>query len=353
MTVAQHDTPLVLQPLTLAEADAETEEWRPAWGEGDLVYEVSNHGRVRSVKILGLVRDRDRPLRVNFYQGNRAVSHYVHDLVAAAFLGKRPDQSVGFRDGDQRNPRPENLVLRDERPRPRPAAERPPRRTAETAGWLSVSEAAALLGVSDSRVRQLVQLSRLTTAPGGGRVLIDPTSVQAFLAQRRDRDSGVAGRPVPLARQPSPPAATKPGTRAPAAPLTASEGPPPAPRPPVEPAGPPPLTPPALVPPVPRATHRPLACVALDGYALDDLDQGTLLRDPAGREGWGGHRWYIPGREEADPRDPASRDHVCARCAARKPPPEPPPLNGDWRKGGNSTIRGLGEREPTLGIRGA
>lgn len=73
----------------------EQENWRPVPGhEG--AYEVSDHGRVRSL-------DRE----VCLGRGN---SQCVHALVAAAFLGPRPDGAdVCHRDGDATNNRAGNL----------------------------------------------------------------------------------------------------------------------------------------------------------------------------------------------------------------------------------------------------
>lgn len=96
------------------------EEWRPAIGyEGS--YEVSSLGRVKSVdrvieyidrrgascrsfragRVLKPGRVRNAHLYVNLGKGN---SQYVHTLVAAAFLGERPEGlEVCHNDGDATN----------------------------------------------------------------------------------------------------------------------------------------------------------------------------------------------------------------------------------------------------------
>ena len=82
------------------------ERWKPVTGyEG--IYEVSNHGRVRSVdrtitcsdgrvrrhkgKVLsaGLSKRGGYPL-VSLYTQGKNQSHYVHSLVAETFIGSRP-----------------------------------------------------------------------------------------------------------------------------------------------------------------------------------------------------------------------------------------------------------------------
>jgi hypothetical protein len=87
------------------------EEWRPVPGaEGR--YEVSSLGRVKSLKrtvrsmrrgrvgqrtvpekILSLAKDSDGYFMASFslVEGGKSKSHKVHQLVAAAFLGERPE----------------------------------------------------------------------------------------------------------------------------------------------------------------------------------------------------------------------------------------------------------------------
>jgi hypothetical protein len=85
------------------------ESWRPVVGyEG--VYEVSNIGRVRrSGRIIA------QPLVLGYpsvhlcWLGIRK-RHYVHRLVAKAFIGPPPEgRSVNHIDGNKSNPRVENL----------------------------------------------------------------------------------------------------------------------------------------------------------------------------------------------------------------------------------------------------
>ena len=89
------------------------EEWRPVVGyEGR--YEVSNAGRVRSLPggrrraiILKQQLIRHGYKRVHLCIGPAAPYHRVHNLVAAAFLGPRPDNM----EVDHRDFNPANNVL--------------------------------------------------------------------------------------------------------------------------------------------------------------------------------------------------------------------------------------------------
>jgi hypothetical protein len=100
------------------------ETWRPVAGyEG--AYEVSDHGRVRSVRrwveyrggkrragglVLKPVLTNRFHLSVNLYQGGRATSRTVHSLVLEAFVGARPDGLHGcHNDGDPNNNHVGNL----------------------------------------------------------------------------------------------------------------------------------------------------------------------------------------------------------------------------------------------------
>lgn len=100
--------------------DQTTERWLPVVGyEG--IYEVSSHGRVRSLSRADFV-GRKRQGRVlapgcqNGYffvhlckGGNKRVQR-VHKLVASAFLGERPEGcTVNHIDGDKTNNHPNNL----------------------------------------------------------------------------------------------------------------------------------------------------------------------------------------------------------------------------------------------------
>ena len=102
------------------------ERWKPVTGyEG--IYEVSSHGRVRSVdrtvtrsdgrvhrykgKVLsaGLSKRGGYPL-VSLYTQGKNQSHYVHSLVAEAFIGTRPSGTeVCHNDGDPTNNHVDNL----------------------------------------------------------------------------------------------------------------------------------------------------------------------------------------------------------------------------------------------------
>lgn len=101
-----------------------TEAWRTIPGfEG---YEVSNLGRVRSFRrhggrgrgLVEAARIKKTHLGAHGYlcvtlqkpDGNRCSKYAVHALVAAAFLGPRPDgMQVAHADGDRSNARLDNL----------------------------------------------------------------------------------------------------------------------------------------------------------------------------------------------------------------------------------------------------
>lgn len=96
------------------------EEWKPVVGyEG--WYEVSNLGRVRRVavghgtnpgRILKGYSKRGRYSSVVLFLGCRATAktHNVHQLVASAFLGVRPDGcEINHIDGNKSNPALTNL----------------------------------------------------------------------------------------------------------------------------------------------------------------------------------------------------------------------------------------------------
>lgn len=72
-------------------------------------YAVSNHGRVFGPRgEMSPYPDRDGYLR--FRAGSRGGQHYVHRLVAAAFLGPCPEgYEVAHKDHDRANPRLDNL----------------------------------------------------------------------------------------------------------------------------------------------------------------------------------------------------------------------------------------------------
>src|ERR1700761_5934498 len=89
------------------------EKWKPCEGFGD--YEVSDRGRVRSIK-------RDPPTilkpadvrgyrQVVFWIDGKQTSRLVHRLVAIAFIGSppTPDHTVNHKDYDKSNNLPSNL----------------------------------------------------------------------------------------------------------------------------------------------------------------------------------------------------------------------------------------------------
>src|ERR1051326_2347282 len=91
------------------------EEWRPAVGfEGQ--YEVSNHGRVRTVSRLmpgfvsGAGYHQVNVIHTEIKKGKRTKKRSVHLLVAEAFLGPRPKGMViNHKDGNKRNNNASNL----------------------------------------------------------------------------------------------------------------------------------------------------------------------------------------------------------------------------------------------------
>jgi hypothetical protein len=93
----------------------ETEEWRPVPGyEGH--YEASDQGGVRNVKravprvMLAKALRNGYPV-VSLWIANQGKVHYVHRLVAAAFLGACPaGQEVRHLDDNKADPRLVNLV---------------------------------------------------------------------------------------------------------------------------------------------------------------------------------------------------------------------------------------------------
>lgn len=99
-----------------------TEEWRPVVGHGG-GYAVSSLGQVCRIKTGPGARvrilkqsfkpaliGRDGYFVVSLSASNRAHQRYVHHLVAAAFIGPRPNgMNVNHIDGDKRNNRATNL----------------------------------------------------------------------------------------------------------------------------------------------------------------------------------------------------------------------------------------------------
>lgn len=103
-----------------------TEVWRPVPGY-DGFYEVSSHGRIRSLdrtvrrqmrqgviyqRVLGKVLRASGKVYpvVQLCKGGIVATRYVHEIVAAVFLGPRPEgMQVCHDDGCHDNPRADNL----------------------------------------------------------------------------------------------------------------------------------------------------------------------------------------------------------------------------------------------------
>lgn len=99
--------------------DLNNEEWRPVVGYEKL-YSVSSLGRVRRDaaggrnakpgRILTLHAGKSHYLILCLNGASKRRTFYAHALVAAAFLGRRPDGlQVNHKDGNKKNNRPENL----------------------------------------------------------------------------------------------------------------------------------------------------------------------------------------------------------------------------------------------------
>ena len=94
--------------------DLPGEEWRDVVGyEG--FYQISNLGRVKSfysgdVRIIKPAKRSDEYLSVGLYKDRYSVTHYVHVLVAGAFLPNPEGKpQINHIDGDKTNNRVENL----------------------------------------------------------------------------------------------------------------------------------------------------------------------------------------------------------------------------------------------------
>lgn len=91
-----------------------SEVWKPIPGyEGS--YEVSNLGNVHSSKssrvLKACIGSAGYP-QVDLCRDGKKRTYAIHQLVASAFLGGRPDgMVVCHRDGDKLNSRPENLRI--------------------------------------------------------------------------------------------------------------------------------------------------------------------------------------------------------------------------------------------------
>ena len=97
--------------------DDTEEQWRPVVGWEDL-YEVSSHGRVRSLHkrgratggILAANANSSAYPMVGLCRAGVRTGRKVHSLVAEAFIGPRPDgMEICHRDGNSKNNRAENL----------------------------------------------------------------------------------------------------------------------------------------------------------------------------------------------------------------------------------------------------
>lgn len=97
-----------------AEDEVCSEEWRPV--EGFPRYEVSDLGRIRRAgtgRLMAVRYSRRRYGAVHFPAGDgsgRYVDFYIHRLVAAAFIGPRPEgKEVNHKDGNRRHNAVSNL----------------------------------------------------------------------------------------------------------------------------------------------------------------------------------------------------------------------------------------------------
>lgn len=100
------------------------EIWKPIKGFSG--YQVSNFGRVRTYdkvtytahhgarywrsRILAQKLRKDNCLRVDLWRDGKPITHYVHKLVAEAFLGEASsDMTVNHKDGNRQNNHVDNL----------------------------------------------------------------------------------------------------------------------------------------------------------------------------------------------------------------------------------------------------
>lgn len=98
-----------------------SERWKPVVGY-EMRYEVSDLGRVRRAaysqgtfcgRLLAGGRAGTRARKVDLWKQGVRHAAYVHVLMAAVFLGKRPPKTVVvFADGNPDNLRVENLCYR-------------------------------------------------------------------------------------------------------------------------------------------------------------------------------------------------------------------------------------------------
>ena len=89
--------------------DLESEQWRAV--EGYPGYEVSNLGRVRkNGKLTSSHRTRKGYWQTNLYKRRKQTLHYIHRLVAIAFIPNPENKpTVNHIDGDKNNNRVSNL----------------------------------------------------------------------------------------------------------------------------------------------------------------------------------------------------------------------------------------------------
>ena len=87
------------------------EIWRPI-PEYENRYEVSNWGRVRSIKILKPFRDRNGYLKYLLSNPGKVKSYFIHRLVALAFIPNPENKpEVNHIDGNKQNNCADNLIF--------------------------------------------------------------------------------------------------------------------------------------------------------------------------------------------------------------------------------------------------
>lgn len=130
------------------------EEWRQITGWP--LYEVSDHGRVRNVRSMNLLKPVigwHGYLGVGLYSGSRIGStQRIHRLVAAAFIGFiQPGMEVNHIDGDKRNNNIDNLEI---------VSRADNRAHAMRLGLIPRGEANTQARLSEDDVRQIFRLKR-------------------------------------------------------------------------------------------------------------------------------------------------------------------------------------------------
>lgn len=161
------------------------EEWRPVVGYEGL-YEVSTLGRVRTLgggkarthgRVLKATKGTTGYLRVALSAGNVSRTRKVHQLVAEAFIGPRPERSyVLHNDGNPLDNRPGNLRYGNARDNLADAVKHgawePNRGEAATKSKLRVEDVLAIRGSSEP------------TSILAERYGVDPTSIRDIRARR-------------------------------------------------------------------------------------------------------------------------------------------------------------------------